>query len=76
MTYRLIILFWFAVASVYADEVQAPSLEFLEFMGEWESSDGQWQDPIELSNMNDVVDEAEARQRETQTTSEESRNDQ
>jgi len=30
---------------------EAPSLEFLEFLGEWETDDGQWIDPEELDKM-------------------------
>jgi hypothetical protein len=26
----------------------APSLELLEFLGDWESSDGKWQDPLDF----------------------------
>ena len=26
----------------------APSLELLEFLGDWESSDGEWQDPLDF----------------------------
>lgn len=28
-----------------AEEVEAPPLELLEYLGEWEDSDGQWLDP-------------------------------
>lgn len=63
-------------ATVYADEAQAPSVEFLEFMGEWETSDGQWQDPIELSRMNEAMDDAELQQLENEKVSEEKHNDQ
>ena len=27
----------------------APSLEFLEFLGDWETADGQWTDPAEFA---------------------------
>lgn len=26
----------------------APSLELLEFLGDWESADGEWQDPLDF----------------------------
>ncbi len=29
---------------------EAPSLELLEFLGEWESSDGEWVDPADLED--------------------------
>lgn len=31
-----------------AKAAEAPSLELLEFLGAWENSDGEWQDPLEL----------------------------
>lgn len=27
-----------------------PSMEFLEFLGEWETEDGEWIDPVELES--------------------------
>jgi hypothetical protein len=30
---------------------EIPSLEFLEFLGEWETEDGRWIDPEELDKM-------------------------
>ena len=27
-----------------------PSIEFLEFLGEWETEEGEWIDPVELEN--------------------------
>jgi hypothetical protein len=30
---------------------EIPSLEFLEFLGEWETEDGRWIDPEELEQM-------------------------
>jgi len=29
-------------------DADAPSLELLEFLGSWETDDGQWMDPIQL----------------------------
>jgi hypothetical protein len=37
-----------------ADET--PSLELLEFLGNWETSDGKWQDPLELMQELDVLE--------------------
>ena len=31
-------------------EDEAPSLELLEFLGEWETSNGEWLDPAELED--------------------------
>ena len=36
--------------SISADE-EAPSLEFLEFLGEFETEDGNWTGPVELEVM-------------------------
>lgn len=40
--------------------IEPPSLELLEFLGNWETSDGEWQDPLELMKELDVL-EAEAK---------------
>lgn len=32
-------------------EKETPDLEFLEFLGEWETEDGDWIDPEDLENM-------------------------
>ena len=39
---------------------EPPSLELLEFLGNWETDDGEWQDPLELMKELDVL-EAEAK---------------
>ena len=31
-------------------EKESPSMEFLEFLGEWETTDGEWIDPVVLEN--------------------------
>lgn len=31
-----------------ADAIETPSMELLEFLGNWETSDGEWVDPIKL----------------------------
>lgn len=33
-----------------AGEDAGPSLEFLEFLGEWESGSGEWIDPVEVQS--------------------------
>jgi hypothetical protein len=30
------------------DAVEAPSMELLEFLGDWETKDGEWLDPLQL----------------------------
>jgi hypothetical protein len=41
-------------ATAIADE--PPSPELLEFLGNWETSEGEWQDPLELMKELDVVE--------------------
>lgn len=36
---------------VWADEDTAPSMAFLEFLGEWETDEGEWIDPQILESM-------------------------
>jgi hypothetical protein len=33
------------------ENIETPSLEFLEFLGDWETDDGEWIDPEELEQM-------------------------
>lgn len=44
----LIILFFcaFTVFDLNANEDETPSMELLEFLGEWETQDGEWFDPV------------------------------
>ena len=37
-------------------DAQSVSLELLEFVGDWTTQDGQWQDPMELLPMDDLDD--------------------
>lgn len=55
MRRMLLMLGCLAVTAAYAEEVEPPSMEFLEFMGEWEGTDGQWQDPMQLVDMDDAA---------------------
>jgi len=57
MNYRASACFMFALcsmSSLFAGEHMAdeskPSMEFLEFLGEWETEEGEWIDPVELEN--------------------------
>lgn len=34
-----------------SEESETPSLEFLEFLGDWETDDGEWIDPEELDKI-------------------------
>ncbi|MEE4375889.1 MAG: hypothetical protein V2J55_00025 [Candidatus Competibacteraceae bacterium] len=46
--------------SVYAaesDETDVPSMELLEFLGEWETADGQWLPPTSLDTDESSLDE-------------------
>ncbi|GJL77368.1 MAG: hypothetical protein NPINA01_03570 [Nitrospinaceae bacterium] len=40
-----------AIESQRKKAQEIPSLEFLEFLGEWETEDGRWIDPEELEKM-------------------------
>jgi hypothetical protein len=48
------ILLFCLSASLFAEEQinneEVPSMAFLEFLGEWETEEGEWIDPIELEN--------------------------
>ena len=35
----------FASATLWAEEVEVPPLELLEYLGEWEDGNGQWVEP-------------------------------
>jgi len=45
------LLLWVLLApplAMAAEVAEAPSLELLEFLGNWETDKGEWQDPMEL----------------------------
>jgi hypothetical protein len=44
--------------TVWASDDNQPSMEFLEFLGEWETEDGEWVDPQILESM-DAEQQAE-----------------
>jgi hypothetical protein len=55
MVYRvstccLLILFYMlpVLADEQVSDEELPSLEFLEFIGEWETDEGDWIDPLEM----------------------------
>ena len=56
MNYRLSLmltvmtLFSTALYSEDHESADVPSIDFLEFLGEWETSDGEWVDPNELND--------------------------
>jgi len=60
----LVVLCFFGAGVVYAEDVEKPSMDILEFIGEWESKDGQWQDPMQFKDM----DETDLQQAQTGTT--------
>jgi len=37
--------------AVPPEEAERPTLEFLEFLGDWETDDGEWIDPEELEHI-------------------------
>ena len=57
MFFTLLILSLFSI-SVYADDkVDQPSPELLEFLGEWETKDGEWFNPMWiLKNLSSEAD--------------------
>ena len=45
-------LFLFGVSAIaYAETDETPSMEFLEFLGEFQTEDGEWVDPLDLLDM-------------------------
>ena len=52
--HRLLVLMMITLSPILHAETEAneeiPSIEFLEFLGEWEDSDGEWLDPEELED--------------------------
>lgn len=50
----LFLLIYGFCSILYANDIadeEKPSLEFLEFLGSFESDNGQWVDPMEIENM-------------------------
>jgi hypothetical protein len=49
-----IMFFICSISSLFAEQQienkEIPSMDFLEFLGEWETEQGEWIDPIELEN--------------------------
>ena len=56
MHYRVsmsVMMMLLSFSSLHAEEsstTESPSIDFLEFLGEWETEDGEWIDPVELEN--------------------------
>ena len=71
MRHLVTVLFLVGMMSAYAQEVNAPSTEFLEFLGQWETDDGQWQDPIEMLE----IEDADLQQSQYKTVSEDKDHD-
>lgn len=46
------------------DVTQKPSIELLEFLGDWETRDGEWLDPLQL--LDEIKAEAQQKQDEGQ----------
>jgi hypothetical protein len=45
-------ILWFnVVVAAFADSEETPSMEFLEFLGEFQTEDGEWIDPLNLVDM-------------------------
>ncbi len=60
-----VIMMLLSVSSSNAEEfntTELPSIDFLEFLGEWETEEGEWIDPLELegevfANLNEESEE-------------------
>lgn len=46
------VLFCLAAMAAYADSGEAPGEELLEFLGEFQTQDGEWFDPMNLLTVN------------------------
>ena len=44
-------VFFCGMVSVMASELEAPSMEFLEYLGQFQEEDGEWFDPFEVDAM-------------------------
>lgn len=51
---------------VFAQQGNQPSMEFLEFLGEWENEQGEWLDPVEYVDEQEEKEEAPYSVREEQ----------
>jgi hypothetical protein len=47
----MILLMSMSVVQVQGAGQDSPSIELLEFLGEWETQEGQWVDPAEFNDM-------------------------
>ena len=47
------------------EDTEMPSLEFLEFLGDWETDDGEWIDPEELEQIS-LTDQGQENENEQQ----------
>ena len=64
----MILLINMSAFAVHGVEQDPPSIELLEFLGEWETQDGTWVDPTEFK---DVVHPNEEQKDEEQKSNEE-----
>lgn len=62
----LIVMLMLIGRTVLAQEEEQPSLEFLEFLGGWESRDGEWLDPIAIAEEDDAQTPNPVREEEQQ----------
>ena len=54
VNYTLVLILVFASCDVLAEDEEQPSLEFLEFLGELETQDGKWIDPLLLLEVDET----------------------
>lgn len=57
-SHAVLLLLMMTTLPVTAGEDSAPDMALLEFLGEWETPDGEWIDPVELETAT-AGDEAE-----------------
>jgi hypothetical protein len=48
-----VILLGIVIDANAADDDASPSMELLEFLGEWQTKDGEWVDPMRFLNVSD-----------------------
>jgi hypothetical protein len=57
---RWLLLALLPLGAAFAAEEEQPSMELLEFLGSWETKDGEWLDPVSM--LSALLDEDKAQQ--------------
>ncbi|MBL4793997.1 MAG: hypothetical protein JKY24_00405 [Pseudomonadales bacterium] len=61
------VLFFMGLMSAVASEAQAPSAAFLEYLGQYQTEEGDWNDPFEIDAMDSEGPEFEGLRLESST---------